>query len=71
MKYNFDYVEYNKLDATISPVEEKVIHDNFMEVVEGNDSLENVSSRELEQMYWIFRHGWICRELCTHVTKPV
>lgn len=63
MKYGFDYKEYNEVEKTLSPLEEKIIKDHFEVVVEGNDAFRDKSSPEMESFFWIFRHGWICRSI--------
>ena len=48
------------LDKTI----EKIINDQFKTVLNGNDSFDDKSSMEMEDFFWVFRHGWICRSMC-------
>ncbi len=63
MKYGFDYDEYNKFEKSLSAVEERIIRDQFQIVADGNDFAYNKSSPELQEAFWLFRHGWICHAL--------
>ena len=63
MNFSFDYKEYNIFEKSISPLEEKVIKDLFEIVIKGNSSFNNMSSPELENVFWNFRHGWILRSM--------
>jgi hypothetical protein len=58
----FDYREYLELEKHINQAEEQTIRENFQSVVRGND-FEDKSSAEMEQFFWLFRHGWICKSL--------
>ena len=63
MEYGFDYKEFNKIEKSISPVEEKIIIDQFKTMVDGNDCFDDESSPEMKHLLWVFRHGWICRSM--------
>ncbi len=63
MEYRFDYKEFSKIEKNISLVEEKIITDQFKTMVDGNDSFADKSSPEMEHLFWVFRHGWICRSM--------
>lgn len=61
-----DYEQVNELESTFGPAEERVIRESWQQVIDGNDSiqdqLEHCSSPESDNMFWLFRHGWLwCR----------
>lgn len=60
-----DYDTYATFEKTIGPVEEKIIRADFQTMVDGNSSFhdEDMPAREMNQAYWVFRHGWICARL--------
>ena len=61
--YGFDYRLFRELEKQIGPIEETVIRADFQTVVDGNDCFADRSSPEMQDAYWLFRHGWICCRL--------
>jgi hypothetical protein len=61
MKYSFEWEDYRKAWDGISEVEEKVIFDNFKEMLNGSDFYIEMPSSEINGHYDTFKHAWICR----------
>ena len=66
MSLGFDYKDWSDFEKTIGPVEEQIIKAQFKTVVEGNSSFDGQSSAQMEDAYWLFRHGWVCCRMFLH-----
>lgn len=57
------YEKYNKYELALSKEEEKTIQDTFDFVYDGNSSIQEMSQPELNNAFWLFRHGWIAGKM--------
>ena len=59
----FDWEAFRKLQDSIGPIEEKVIHQQLIQTMEGNDCVEDFGTAEKNIAADFFHLGWLCARL--------
>lgn len=63
MKVKIDWDEYKEYDKSLTRLEKKILEKHFNFYVEGNDCFNYLSKPEMEQMFDVFKSGWIFSQI--------
>ena len=67
---SFDWAAFRRLEKSLGPIEEKVIRQQIIQTMEGNDCCENFGTSETATAMEFFRFGWICARLAVMDPLP-
>jgi hypothetical protein len=60
---SFDWDAFRLLEKSLGPIEEKVIRQQVIQTMEGNDCCDDFGTSETATAAEFFRFGWICARL--------